>query len=244
MPANKNINTFKDVYFYYTYVNAPKLTLASKNKGKVFDKEKPWENSEWCVKAVFSEERYKKMRKKFPGCTNFKNVKEYTLEEFKEEYHTKADDSGKRVYDGNMPDFGEGVEDLVYIKFAQKCTDSTGVRKSVPKVFGSRKEKDKDGNVVRFADKKGLEVGQDIPIGNGSKGHIQTFLVDFGVENGLYLYPTAVCITDLREYTVTEPISEEDFDIVEIRVEDLGDISKDDDSDLDDDDGDDGDFYG
>ena len=178
-----NLKTIKDVFFYYSSLYTPVLTKDAKDKGKKIDPDSPSENAEYVVKIAMSEEVYRAMKKNedMKGAKNFPNAKEYTVAEFEKIFHEE----------GGMPEFGDDVEDIVIVKFAQKAWNVN--KKSemrAPNLIGI-KDKVKDHN--------GLDINKDTLIGNGSKGHLQVRPHDFG-EYGLYLYPHAVCITELVPY--------------------------------------------
>ena len=185
---NKNIITVKDIHFYWSFVNTPQLTKNAKDKGIQVNPEDLKANSEWVVKAAIPEATYKKLKKKFPNCTNFNKAKDYDLEDFEKAFHSTKSDDGSVRLNGDMPNFGEGVTDLVLVKFAQKSRSAAGKDMFPPKLVGIK------GGVQ---DNNGVTIDADTNIGNGTKGHLQLRSVDFG-ENGTYLYPNAVCITDLN----------------------------------------------
>ena len=64
-------------------------------------------------------------------------------------------------------------------------------------------------------------IDQETSLGNGTKGHFQFRPV--AGENGLYLYPQLICVTDLIEYTGGE--AEEDMD--SLGLEELGETDMD-----------------
>ena len=185
-----NLRTIKDVTFVYTSVSHAQKQQNKDNKPALSDS--PLEFHAWEIKILISEAVFKKIKKEFPGAKNLPYVKEYTPEECVE-----------RNLVQDLPD-----SDMVLMKFTQACLNGPkGNRKPsrpVPMI----------GIVNRTHDRNGAEITQETSVGNGTKGHLQ-----FNpVENkfGLYLYPTALCITELVHYTPSNAsIDVEGFDIEE-----------------------------
>lgn len=211
-----NLQTIKNVVFAYTSVTRAQKQLNKDNKPALSDD--PLEFHAWEIKILISASRFKNLKKAFKGAKNFPNVKEYTPEECVSKNLMKEE-----------PD-----EDQVLIKFSQGC------------LFGPKGNR-KPARPVRqigvkggVQDRNGQAVTQETAIGNGTKGHLQFNPVEN--EFGLYLYPTAICITDLIEY-VSEGGS---FDADAFDLEELDEVDEDDfnkDSDSDDEDGDDDDGF-
>ena len=195
--------TLKDTHLYYTSIAKPVLLKDAKDKGIHFDPENPTKNTEWVVKSAIPEKVFKALKKKFKKCSNLPHAKEYTLEEFKEIFHA----------DSEMPDFGEGVEDVVVVKFSQRCESKAGKPMTQPTVIGIK---------GKVQDRNGLEVNKDVLLGNGTKAHVQLRPVDFG-EHGVYLYPQAVCVTELVEYGEASGSSEVDLEAFDL--EELDEVS-------------------
>ena len=204
MPKKEvKLGTIKDVFFYYSRLNTPTLTKSAKDKG-VKGVGENGENGEYVTKIAVGDSVYKKLKKAYKGAKNFPNVKEYDLKEFKAAFHE----------DGGMPDFGDDT-DVVLIKFAQKSfNDKSGKPMQAPKLIAINKV----GKV--YKDNNGLLVEQDTLLGNGTKGHLQFRPVDFG-EYGVYLYPNAVCVTDVIEYEGSDggEVDEDAFGIQESDAE-------------------------
>jgi hypothetical protein len=168
------LKTVKNVTFAYTSVSRAQKQLNKENKPPLSDN--PLEFHGWEVKILVSETVYKSLKKAFKGAKNFPNTKEYTPEECVEKNLMQEE-----------PD-----EDQVLIKFTQGCLYG-------PK--GNRKDSrpvSQIGVKGGVQDRNGLTINKDTNIGNGTKGHLQFNPVtnDFGT----YLYPTAICITELVEY--------------------------------------------
>lgn len=208
--------TVKNVFFYYASIAKPALLKEARDKGIQFDPNDPHANTEWIVRVAMPEKTFKALKKKYKGCTNFPHAKDYDLEEFKSVFHEDSD----------MPDFGD-AEDLVVVKFAQKCRTKSGSNLTRPTVVGI---------VGRVQDSNGVPVDADVIIGNGSKGHIQLRPVDFG-DNGIYLYPNAICISELVEYVpvASSEVDMDAFGIEELPVGELDDKEDDDNDDFDND---------
>ena len=203
-----NLATFKDVYFYYSNLSIPVLTKAAKDKGIKPNPDDPKANGEYVAKIVVTFDQFRKMKKQFPRVSNFPKAKEYTISEFRDVFHA----------DGGMPDFGDATE-LVMIKFAQKSRSAAGRDAFAPKVIGIK---------GKVQDHKGLTITQDTLLGNGTKGHLQVRLVEFS-DFDPYLYPNAICITDLVEYKSAggggTEVDYDDFGIEELDEADLDKIS-------------------
>jgi len=200
-----NIFTIKDVHFYYSNLSVPTLTKDAKDKGIKINPEDPKANGEYVVKAAVTFDQFRKMKKKFKDVSNFPKAKEYTTKEFEEAFHP----------DGGMPDFGD-AEELVLIKFAQKSRFGNGKDATIPKLIGIK---------GKVQDNNGETITQDTLIGNGSKGHLQVRLVEF-TDYSPYLYPNAVCITDLVVYESTGGGAEVDMDAFGIEELDEADLDK------------------
>jgi hypothetical protein len=96
------------------------------------------------------------------------------------------------------------------VKFAQKCSTKAGKVLNKPKVIGIK---------GKVQDTNGFEINDEINVGNGTLGHLQFRPVDFGA-NGIYLYPNAICITNLVEYASVSA----DLDFSEFDLEELDDV--------------------
>jgi hypothetical protein len=169
-----NLKTLKDVIFAYTSVSNPQKQLNKDNKPALSDD--PLEFHAWEVKVLVTETVFKALKKSFKGAKNFPNVKEFTAEECVEKNLTVEE-----------PD-----EDMVLIKFTQGCLyGKKGMRKPARPIT-------QIGIKGKVQDRNGLTVTQETAIGNGTKGHLQFNPVVN--EHGMYLYPTAICVTELVEY--------------------------------------------
>lgn len=169
-----NLKTLKDVTFAYTSVSNPQKQLNKDNKPPLSDD--PLEFHAWEVKVLVTETVFKELKKAFKGAKNFPNVKEFTPAECVEKNLTQEE-----------PD-----EDMVLIKFTQGCLfGKKGMRKPARPIT-------QIGIKGKVQDRHGKAVTQETAIGNGTKGHLQFNPVVN--EFGLYLYPTAICVTDLVEY--------------------------------------------
>lgn len=168
------LKTIKDVTFVYTSTSRAQKQLNKDNKPPLSDN--PLEFHAWEIKILVSETVFKALKKAFKGAKNFPNVKEYTPEECVEKNLMQEE-----------PD-----EDQVLIKFSQGCLYG-------PK--GNRKDSRPVAQIGikgKVQDRKGMTIDKDTAIGNGTTGHLQFNPVEN--DFGLYLYPTAICITDLVEY--------------------------------------------
>lgn len=188
------LKTLKDVIFVYTSVDRPQKQLNKDNKPAKSDH--PLEFHAWEIKVLVTESYFKAMKKAFSGAKNFPNVKEYTASECVDKFNIDEPD-----------------EDMVLIKFSQGCLyGPAGNRKDARPVT-------QIGIAGKVQDKNGLAITQATPVGNGTKGHLQFNPVtnDFG----LYLYPVAICITELVEYVPAGGGFDEDaFGITELAESD------------------------
>ena len=192
-----SIVTLKDVIFMYSSVNRPNKQLNKNNKPPISDPSSPTFNLEFHsyeIKILVSEKIFKDLKKTYKGAKNFPNAKEFEKEDLLE------------TYDYLNPD--DLADDMVLIKFSQSClvgkANANGVRKeSYPiKLIGIR---------GKVQDHNGVTIDQETNLGNGTKGHFQYRPVEG--ENGLYLYPQLVCVTELVEYIST---IDEDYDSLEL----------------------------
>ena len=195
--------TLKDVMFFYTSVNTPQKQLNPENKP--YATLNPLEGHSFEVKILITEDRYKKLKKEFKGAKNFDKSKDYDIDDCKDKLNIDVD------------------EDMVLIKFAQTAlvgkvfenSEGTKTRKHAKPItqFGVKGE---------VQDRLGVEVIQTTELGYGTKGHLQFRPVrnDFG----LYLYPNAICVTELVEFAGGE--AEVDEDAFGIEALDDADIEK------------------
>jgi hypothetical protein len=185
------LKTIKDVVFYYTSTTYATKQLNKDNKPPLSDD--PLEFHSYEVKIAIPESRFKQLKKKFSGAKNFPNVKEYSPSEFVEKGFAEEE-----------PD-----EDMVLIKFAQAAlTGKKGARKPSRPIT-------QIGIKGKVQDRNGVTISADTQIGNGTKGHLQFNPVES--DYGLYLYPTAICITELVEYQSGAGGYDEDgFDLEEL----------------------------
>lgn len=200
--AQRIVNTIKDVIFVYTSAITPVKQLNKDNKPPLSNHALEFHSYE--VKIMITETRFKHFKKQYRGAKNLPNVKEVTPEEFVEKY---------------TADIGLPEEDLVMIKFSQGCLWGTASsrRETKPiKVIGIKKQTLSSG-VIIYKDNNGIIINENTDIGNGTKGHLQFSPVEG--KFGLYLYPSALCITELQEYAaVTEYTkSDEEFGVVDIK---------------------------
>jgi hypothetical protein len=196
MSSTRETKTIKDVTFAYTSVTVPQKQLNPENKPpKTLD---PLEMHSYEVKILVSETVFKQLKKAFPGAKNFPNVKDYTA----------ADCVAKNLM-ATEPD-----EDQVLIKFAQTCLYGTAENRKKCRPITQI------GIAGRVQDINGKTINQDTNLGNGTKGHLQFTAVksDFG----LYLYPAAICVTELVEYVSENTGTDLDaFGITELGSVDL-----------------------
>ena len=177
--------TVKDVIFVYT--STTKAVKQLNPEGKAPMSSDPMEQHSYEIKILVSETVFKALKKAFPGAKNFQHARDFTAAECLEKNMTTE-----------LED-----EDQVLIKFS-----STVLRGPATKRVPSPAIK-QIGIVGKLADRNGLPITAETNIGNGSKGHFQFNPVksDFG----LYLYPSALCITELVEYVAAEKAGT-DFD--------------------------------
>lgn len=192
MPKKKaaqetTLKTVKDVEFYYTSV-----TFASKNfidaaDAKTAMSDNPLELHSYEVKIAVTEAVFKNLKKTFKGAKNFPHAKEFTPEEFMEYFKTDK----------------EPEEDMVLIKFATTCLKGPATARvpSTPIV--------QIGICGRVQDRNGNSIDQDTQLGNGTKGHFQFRPAE--TKGGLYLYPVAICVTELVEYAGGNSVDEDAF---------------------------------
>ena len=165
--------TVKDVTFVYTSTNEPQKQLNPENRPPLSTN--PLEFHSWEIKILVGESVFKSMKKAFSGAKNFPNVKEFSAAECVE-----------KNFMTELPD-----EDQVLIKFTQACLRGPAANRQ------NCKPVTQIGVVGRVQDRNGLTVDSETVIGNGSKGHLQFQPVQNNY--GLYLYPSAICITELVE---------------------------------------------
>ena len=177
MPKEKESNLFtvKDVEFYYTSTSRAVKQLNTDNKPPMTDH--PLELHSFEIKIVVPEATFKKLKKKFKGAKNLPNAREYSPEEFAERLSP----------DSVVPD-----TDVVLIKFSQACLRGPASGRMDTRPITQI------GICGGTTDRNGLAINADTNIGNGTKGHFQFTPVE--TKFGLYLYPTALCITELVEY--------------------------------------------
>jgi hypothetical protein len=184
--------TIKNVIFYYTSVSKPEKQLNPENKAP--KSEHPLEGYSYEVKILITEDRYKKLKKTFKGAKNFDKAKELDIDE--------------------CLAMGETVtEDMVLITFRQTAC----IGKTIKRDDGTTTRKESRlipqfGIKGKVQDKHGLTIDADTNLGYGTQGHFQFRPVrnDFG----LYLYPNALCITQLVEFAGgdEDSIDEDAFD--------------------------------
>jgi len=186
--AKSTLRTIKDVIFVYTSVSRPQKQLNKDNKPALSDN--PLEFHSWEIKILISESRFKKMKKAHAGAKNLPNAKDVDIADAKKRFGVDVD------------------EDQILIKFSQGC------------LFGKKGDR-KDARPVRqigirggVQDRNGQTVSQDTSIANGTLGHLQYNPVENG--HGLYLYPVAICITDLIEYVPEGGMDEDGFGMEEL----------------------------
>ena len=178
------LGTIKDIHFVYTSVTWKQKQLNKEKKPPKSDSEDEFHSYE--VKILITLSRYNAELKKVYGkpTKNFPNAKDVEREEAMERFG--IEDPG---------------EDMLLIKFAQAVL--TGKDIPDPNRAGKTTRKaskpiNQFGICGRLQDRNGISITADTQIGNGSKGHLQFKPVDSG--HGLYLYPTAIIITELVEY--------------------------------------------
>ena len=202
------LKVLKNVFFYYTQLNTPVLTKAAKDLGAKIDPENPKKNCEYTLKIAMPYERFRNLKKQ-PWAlkvSNFPQAKEFTLAQFESAFHSE----------GGMPDFGEGVEEVVLIKFSQKSMSAAGKEMNAPKILG------KKGKVQ---DLHGNNIDQETSLGNGTKGWLQVRPVDFDGKFDPYLYPHKVVVTDLVVFEggggIDDAEGEDDLDFEDLDDTDL-----------------------
>lgn len=190
-----SIVTMKNVMFMYSSVSRPVAQLNTDKKPPLTDHELEFHSFE--IKILIDEDRYKEeLKKPFKGAKNLPNVKEFTPEECKDKFDLEVED------------------DMVLIKFSQTCLvgKASKRRESFPiKQIGIK------GQVQ---DMNGVPIDFDTQLGNGTMGHFQFRPVSG--ENGLYLYPNLLCITEHVEY-----VSNVEEDMESLGIEDLDDADLD-----------------
>lgn len=203
-----NLKTLKNVTFVYSSCTHAQKQLNKDNKPAMSDN--PLEFHGYEIKTLVSETVFKSLKKAFKGAKNFPNVKEFTPEECVEKF------------DIDLPE-----EDMVLIKFTQGAMyGPKGNRKESRPVGLLGSKKTKNANGVAFFDNNGMVIASDTSIGNGTQGHLQFNPVEN--DHGMYLYPTAVCVTELVEYVATTQSCDEDaFGIEEVEGEEAAEASAD-----------------
>ena len=204
MTEQLDLATIKNVVFLYAKIAEPVLTKDAKDRGVKPDPKDPYHETEWTLQAAVPEKIFKALKRKFKGASNFKNAKEYTVEEFNAQFFA----DGK-----NQPDFGDAT-DVAVIKFSQKCRNGKGKDQTQPAVIGIK---------GKVQDHNGLTVNADVLLGNGTLGHLQLRPVNFDTY-GIYLYPQALCITHLVEYHGASPAA---VDYAAFDMEELDDVELD-----------------
>ena len=169
-----NLHTIKDVTFYYSSVSHPHKNLNKDNKPP--RSEHPLELHSHEIKIALDEKRYKAFKKKFKGAHNLVYTKEMDPQEFMEFAHTEV----------------EPESDMYIIKFAQPCLSGRDDNRKLSRPIVQI------GVVGRVQDRQGNTIDADTSIGNGTKGHFQFRRAE--LSEMVYLYPVAVCITDLVKY--------------------------------------------
>jgi hypothetical protein len=170
-PAQESpLKTLKDVMFAYSSVTYPNPAY-DPGKLKVALSDNPLELHSYEIKVVVTEKVFKSLKKAFKGAINITHAKDFTPEEAEDKLGIEVD------------------EDIVLIKFSQTCmSGKEGSRKPSKPIT-------QIGIKGRVQDKNGEAIDQDTRLGNGTKGHFQFNPVE--TQNGLYLYPVALCITEL-----------------------------------------------
>ncbi len=184
-----SIVTMKNVIFMFSSVSRPQEQLNTDKKPPLSDS--PLEFHSFEIKILISESRFKKLKKEFKGAKNIVNAKDFEKDDLLEKYDAL-----------NEKDLDD---EMVLVKFSQSCLVGK------PNAEGKRRESypiKQIGIKGKVQDLHGNSIDQDTSLGNGTKGHFQFRPVDG--QNGLYLYPQLLCITDLVEYTGGE--AEEDLD--------------------------------
>jgi hypothetical protein len=189
MTTTPTTSTLKDVLFFYTSVNTPQKQLNPDNVA--YKTLNPMEGHSFEIKILITEDRYKKLKKEFKGAKNFDKSKDYDIDDCKSKLDLVVE------------------EDMVLIKFAQTAlvgkviqnSEGTDTRKASKPItqFGVK---------GKVQDRNGVEVVQTTELGYGTKGHLQFRPVRSGF--GLYLYPNALCITELVEFSGGEGEVDED----------------------------------
>lgn len=176
-------NVIFDTYIYYTMINQPQLMWNRKAT------DKPFENKEYSVRILLTEQDYKGMKKRFPMAKSLKEVKEMSREEFVKAFKVE-------------PPY-EAEDDVYYIlkmtRIAFYKKDGEGIpEKARPTAqFVSTRE----------------PLGETL-IGNGTKAHVQFNPRSWNHNgtDGITLDLQKIGVIDLVEYKAKESNEWEDDD--------------------------------
>ena len=183
--------TLKDVTFFYSSVSHAIKQLNKDNKPPMSDH--PLELHGYEIKIALPESRFKELKREFRKAKNLPNAREYSPEEYVRKL---------------LPGAEEPEEDMYLIKFTQSC------------MAGKKKMRQPSRPLVQIGvkggvqDRNGKTIKFETQIGNGTKGHFQFNPVE--TQHGLYLYPTALCITELVEYLGLDGYDSNSFGIEEL----------------------------
>lgn len=203
-----NLKTLRDVTFYYAFMDQPRLQFEKKA-----DPTEPMKNKEWTIQVLVSNKTFKQLKKAYPKAPNIKNAEDIEQKDFAKYANDKLEEL--------VWPFEE--DSCVRVKFTQKSWfDNAGRAANQPPVLGI---------VGKVKDRNGVAVGNGVPIGNGTKGHLQ-FTVYEG-DKGHVLYLSAICITELVEYSGSggSGVNFDDFGIEEDESADTDDFGDDSDDD-------------
>lgn len=200
--------TLKDVIFVYSSVSRPSKQLNKENKPPQSDN--PLEFHAYEIKVIITDDKYSALKKAFRGAKNFPYSKELTgLEAMEANGITGLDPEG----------------DYVQVKFSQSCLNGKAFPDPNNAGKTTRRESRPVGQIGikgRVQDRNGAAIDKDTAIGNGTKGHLQFNPVEN--DYGLYLYPVAICITELVEYVAGGSGMDEDA----FGMEELDEVADDD----------------
>lgn len=177
MSKQSNVHTIMNTTFVYSSVVTPKKQLNPENKPHLTDHD--LEGYAWEVCVLMSESEFKKFKKEFKGAPNVVHAKDFEPAEAAEKFF-----------------IDEPEDDVVKVKFSQKClTGKKNDRKEAKPIT-------QIGIKGKVLDRNEVPINQETEMGNGTKGHLQfrSITNDFGT----FLYPMAVCITELVERQSSE----------------------------------------
>ena len=174
----------KDAYIYYTSLKQPVLRYRKTANPNNF-----LENKEYKTTVILPYKEFKELSKKYKSSIRlFKEAKEWDAETFKEKFKVSPPPADK---------YADSDGSYFTIVLRRNALMPNGIELTRPRVVGFKGE---NGEVS--VDLKGLKVGLNVLIGNGSLANIQVYLRDLNTEAGTdkQLDLVAVQIKDLIEY--------------------------------------------